>query len=76
MSGIRTRAIEIVSVFDMEFRSEKDIAKSANFVGRIILSVPGAIYDNRIDRNFIKTPYAFKLQISNPDWSNFRPMFI
>jgi hypothetical protein len=25
MSGIRTRAIEIVSVFEMEFRSEKDI---------------------------------------------------
>ena len=26
MSGIRTRAIEIVSVFEMEFRSEKDIS--------------------------------------------------
>ena len=25
MSGIRTRAIEIVSVFEMEFRSEKDM---------------------------------------------------
>jgi hypothetical protein len=24
ISGIRTRAIEIVSVFEMEFRSEKD----------------------------------------------------
>jgi hypothetical protein len=25
ISGIRTRAVEIVSVFEMEFRSEKDI---------------------------------------------------
>ena len=28
ISGIRTRAIEIVSVFEMEFRSEKDIPYS------------------------------------------------